>query len=176
MKKVIFTFGLISGGIVSVLMIITMFLGQDTVDYSLGMVIGYLTMLVAFSMVFVGIKSFRDQQNEGVISFGKAFQIGILIALIACVMYAITWEIYYNTVAPDFMEKYAENYLAEMKSNGASQAEIDQMTEEMNTMSENYKNPVIRFGMTLMEIVPVGLAITLISSLILRRKTNPTPA
>jgi hypothetical protein len=170
MKKVVITFGLISGGIISVLMVSTASVWQEMMDFNLGMIIGYLTMVVALSMVFVGIRSFRDNHNGGIVSFGKAFQVGILIAVIASVMYAITWEIYYNVSASDFMEKYTEHYIQEMQRNGASQAEIDQMTAEMNQMAENYKNPVIRFGMTLMEIIPVGLAITLISSLILKRK------
>ena len=40
----------------------------------------------------------------------------------------------------------------------------------MKSLSEMYKNPFIRFGMTLMEIFPLGLAVALISAGILRKK------
>lgn len=174
MKKIVLTFGIIGGTIISVLMLTTISLMKNQIDYSLGTFLGYLNMIVALSMVFVGTRSYRDKHLGGVISFGKAFQVGILIAAIASLMYAVTWEVYYNLAAQDFMTQYTQHYMDQMKKDGASQAEIDQMLESMNNMSEMYKNPIIRFGMTLMEIVPVGVAITLISSLILKSNKPAT--
>ena len=52
----------------------------------------------------------------------------------------------------------------------ASQEEIDKTISEMASMQEMYKIPIIRFGMTLFEILPVGIIVTLLSAAILRRK------
>ncbi|MES2690204.1 MAG: DUF4199 domain-containing protein [Bacteroidota bacterium] len=173
MKKNIIIYGLISGSIVSVLMLVSMnYLShcEGNVDYGISMLIGYASMLVAFSLVFVGIRNYRDKYNHGVISFGHAFKTGIMIALIASTMYVVAWLIDYFFFIPDFMEKYSTHMLDEMKASGASQAEIDAQIKEMADFATMYKNPFFNAMMTYAEILPVGLIVTLISSFILKRK------
>lgn len=174
MKKNILVNGLTAGTVVSAFMVISMNYFshcEGNVDYSLSMLIGYASMLLAFSLIFVGIKNYRDKHNGGIISFGKAFKIGILIALIASTMYVIAWVIDYYFFIPDFMDNYSAHMQEELKASGASQAEIDAQTKEMAGFAEMFKNPFFTAAMTYMEILPVGLVVTLISSLILKRKT-----
>jgi NADH:ubiquinone oxidoreductase subunit 6 (subunit J) len=128
-------------------------------------------MLIAFSLVYVGIRNYRDKYNGGVISFGKAFKIGIMIVLIASTIYVVAWLIDYFFFIPDFMEKFSAQELDELKASGASQIEIDKETIKMENMVKMYKNPFFNALMTYVEILPVGLVVTLISSLILKRKT-----
>ena len=174
MKKNIIIYGLIAGIVVSVLMLASVnYLSycEGNVDYNTSMLIGYASMLLAFSLVFVGIRNYRDKYNGGVISFGKAFKIGTVMVLIASTIYVIAWLIDYYFFIPDFMEKYATHTLNELKASGASQVEIDKQTKEMATMVTMLKNPFFNAMMTYVEILPVGLIVTLISSLILKRKT-----
>src|SRR5215471_18356157 len=134
MKKNILVYGLISGVIVTTVMLIGMnYLShcKGNVDYNTSMLVGYASMLVAFSLVFVGIRNYRDKYNGGVISFGKAFKVGIMIVLIASTIYVIAWLIDYFYFIPDFMEKYSAHMIDKLKASGASQAEIDRQTKEM---------------------------------------------
>jgi hypothetical protein len=171
MKKIIITNGVIAGVIVSAMLLISLpLMDRGILNYDSGMIVGYTSMVIALSVIFFGIKTYRDQYQSGTITFGQGFKLGILIALLAGVIYALTWEVYYNVAAPDFMQQYTEHYLKKMKEEGASQAEIQSMQTEMDNFSELYKNPVVRFGYTLMEILPVGLVITLISAGILRKR------
>lgn len=174
MKKNIIIYGLIAGIVVSILMLSTVnYLShcEGNVDYDTSMLIGYASMLIAFSLVFVGIRNYRDKYNEGVISFGKAFKTGIMIVLIASTIYVVAWLIDYFFFMPDFMEKYSAQMLDKLKVSGASQIEIDKQTKEMANFGRMYKNPFFNAMMTYMEILPVGLIVTLISSFILKRKT-----
>ena len=173
MKKNIIIYGLIAGIVVSILMLFTTnYIShcEGNIDYDTSMLIGYASMLIAFSLVFVGIRNYRDKYNEGVISFGKAFKIGIMIVLIASTIYVIAWLIAYFFFIPDFSEKYSAHMIDELKASGASQIEIDKQTKEMANFAEMYKNPFFNAMMTYVEILPVGLIVTLISSLILKRK------
>jgi hypothetical protein len=173
MKKNIIIYGLIAGGIVSILMLATVnYIShcEGNVDYGTSMLIGYASMLLAFSLVYVGIRNYRDKYNGGEISFGKAFKIGVMIVLIASTIYVVAWLIDYFFFIPDFMEKYAARELDKLKAAGASQAEIDKQTKEMANFARMYKNPFFNAMMTYVEILPVGLIVTLISSLILKRK------
>jgi hypothetical protein len=174
MKKIIIIYGLIAGILVSILMLSTVnYLShcEGSVDYDTSMLIGYASMLLAFSLVFVGIRNYRDKYNGGIISFGKAFKIGLVIVLIASTIYVVAWLIDYFFFIPDFMEKYAAHTLEQLKASGASQIEIDKQANEMANFATMYKNPFFNAMMTYAEILPVGLVVTLISSLILKRKT-----
>jgi hypothetical protein len=167
------TFGLIAGALVSVFLGIGIALWEKSgivVDNAL---VGFATMVIALSMVFFGIKSYRDNYQKGVIRFWKGFQVGLLIALIASLMYAITWETYMlarPASAAAFIDYYAECQVIKMKEKGASAAEIDLKVKKMDFVKKMYGNPAITFGMALMEILPVGIVITLISAAILRKK------
>jgi len=173
MKKNILIYGLIAGIVVSVLMLLSVnYIShcEGNIDYATSMLIGYAAMLLAFSLVFVGIRNYRDKYNGGVISFGKAFKIGILIVLIASTIYVIAWLIDYFFFIPDFAEKYAAHTLDKLKASGASQIEIEKETKEMADFARMYKNPFFNALMTYVEILPVGLIVTIISALILKRK------
>jgi hypothetical protein len=173
MKKNIIVYGLIAGVVVSILMLAGVnYLShcEGNVDYNTSMLIGYASMLIAFSLVFIGIRNYRDKYNGGIISFGKAFKIGILIVLVASTIYVAAWLVDYFFFIPDFMEKYSAHMLDELKASGASQIEIDKQVKEMARFSTMYKNPFFNAMMTYAEILPVGLIVTLISSFILKRK------
>ena len=173
MKKNVLVFGLISGLVVSTLMAISMVTMYNNPDAGHGggsMIIGYLSMLVAFSLIFVAVKNYRDKQNGGVISFGKAFKIGLLIALIGSTMYVIMWALLYNFYMPDFMDRYCAQMIENAKAT-SSPAKIQELTEQMNTQKEMYKNPLFFVLFTYFEILPVGLLVSLVTALILKRKT-----
>ncbi len=171
MKKIILTYGLIAGVIVSIMLLVTQPLFRNgTLNIDNGVYVGFGTMIIALSLIFFGIKTFRDQHLQGTITFGKGFQVGILIALIATLIYASTWEVYFNFFAPDFMEWYQQCQVDKMVKDGASETEIAKAQEEMVGLAEMYKNPFLRFGFTMMEIFPVGLIITLVSAGVLRKK------
>jgi hypothetical protein len=177
MKKNITTYGIIAGIVVSILMLSTFHYisyCEGNVDYDTSMLIGYASMIIALSLVFVGIRNYRNKYNDGFISFGKAFKIGILMVLIASTLYVVAWLIDFYLFIPDFGEKYAANTLDKLKTGGASAAEIDKKTKEMANFVKMLKNPFFNAMMAYAEILPVGLIVTLISSLILKRKPTTT--
>lgn len=172
MKKNVLVYGLISGLIVSALMAVNLTMCIRSGKFESSIVIGYATMLIAFSMIFVGIKNYRDKYNSGVISFGKAFKVGLLITLIASTIYVVVWLIEEQLFFPDFMEKYTAHELNKLQSSGISASKLASETKELEQAKEMYKNPVFKILLTYAEILPVGLVVTLISSLILKRKSG----
>src|SRR5688572_22265269 len=172
MKKVILIYGLIAGSIVAAMMFITMpMYNNGTLDLDNGELVGYSTMVIALAMVFFGIKSYRDNHANGVISFGKGFKVGILITLVACTIYALAWEVSYSSIGDEFMQKIEESYFAKMKEKDATQLEMSAAKKEYDRFVEMYKNPLFRFAFpALVEMFPVGLIISLISAGLLRKK------
>ena len=169
MKKTILTFGLISGVLSSLMMIATVpFMRRPDFDH--GYVLGYTAIVLALSLTFFGVRSYRDKVGNGHITFGRAFLVGLAITVISCMFYVVTWEIIYFNFMPDFMDKYGAHVLAKMQASGASAAAIQQKSEELNNLKVLYKNPFINAAMTFLEPFPVGLVITLLSAAVLRKK------
>jgi hypothetical protein len=170
MKKNILIFGLIAGMIASSMLIAMTITCYNTNKFEGNMLLGYTFMLIAFSFVFVGVKNYRDKFNGGLISLGKAFKIGAIIAFIAATTYVLVWLICYYLFIPDFMDKFTAHFLNELKANGADAAKIKEEVQGMQFYTEMYKTPFGVILLTYMEILPVGLVISFITALILRKK------
>lgn len=168
MHKIALIYGLIGGAIVAALMWLT--LGTGMVNFDNGEAIGYTTMIIALSVIFFGIKSYRDQHGLGHITFGKAFLIGLYIALIASTIYVLSWLILSSTMEVDFIDQYTQHLIEQMNVQQLPQSEIDAKLKELESFKEMYKNPMIKIGFTYLEILPVGLIVSLISAFILKRK------
>jgi Protein of unknown function (DUF4199) len=169
MKKTILTFGLISGGISMLMMVVTM-LAANRIGLDRGAIIGYTTIVLSFLLVFFGIRSYRDNVGNGQITFARAFGIGISITLISCICYVVTWEILYFNFMHDFLDKYGAHVVAKLQASGATAAAVQAKVEELKKFKEQYENPLFNAAMTFLEPFPVGLVITLISAIALRKK------
>lgn len=170
MKRNILIFGLISGLILGLFICSFNWLSTKHDNITDNYITGYAAMIIAFSFIFVGIKNFRDKYNGGVVSFGKAFRIGLGIALIGSTIYVAAWVIDYYFFMPDFMDKYAAHIIKQAQDSGASPAVLSQKIAEANSMKELYKSPVWVILFTYLEALPVGVVISLLAALILKRK------
>lgn len=172
MKKYILKFGLIGGAIVSLFMALTIpFMDVDSTS-SMGEIIGYSSMIVSFSTIFIGTKAYRDKAMSGLISFGKAFMVGLYIALIASTLYVITWMVISDLFMPNFMENYMAQMVSQLQESGLSTEAINTEMEGMKTWAKWYKNPILKALITYAEILPVGILVSLISAGILKKRTN----
>jgi hypothetical protein len=171
MKKTVLTFGLISGAISAGLMTVLVFF-IDEIGFDNGIIVGYTLMLLAFLLVFFGIRSYRETVGDGYITFGRAFSVGILITLISCICYVVTWEIVYFNFLPDFGEKYGNYMIENARNSGATANEIAKQVEDMKNMKSLLDNPFYNAAMTFLEPFPLGLIVTLVSAAILRKRPS----
>lgn len=176
MRKIVLTFGLIGGAIVSVMMFLTLPF-QDQIGFDKGAIIGYTTMVLAFLMVFFGVRSYRDNVAGGSVTFGRAFKVGLLITAVTTVCYVATWEVIYYRLAPDFSDKYAAYAVEKARASGASEAEIAATTRQMAEFKKMYRNPLVNIALTLLEPLPLGLVFTLVTAgIVSRRRRVSIPA
>lgn len=171
MKKTVWTFGLIAGGILSLVMAVTTPF-HDKIGFEYAALIGYTTMVAAFLMIFFGVRSYRDSVGRGSVGFGRALAVGTLIVVVASACYVATWEVIYFTSGSDFAAKYSAHVIEKERASGASQAEIDKKVADMQKWAELYKNPAINAAITFLEPLPVGLIVALVSAAVLRRRRS----
>lgn len=163
MKRIILVYGTIAGVIVASSMLIPIGFGVHSV------VVGYLSMLVALAMVFVGVKRYRDEHRGGTIRFAPALGVGLAIAAVASLFYMLAWEAYLYATDYAFMAEYAAGAIEARRAEGAPAAELARMRAEFDAFAVRYRNPLFRMGLTLLEIAPVALLVALLSAALLRR-------
>ena len=169
MKKTVWTFGLISGALLSAMMAATIpFQGENGFDHSL--IVGYSTMVLSFLLIYFGVRSYRDNVGKGTIGFGRALAVGSLIGVIASVCYVATWEVMYFKFMPDFMTKYDARELEKARAAGASEAALAQKKVELEKFEKMYRNPAINAAFTILEPLPVALVVALVSAGVLSRR------
>ena len=168
MQKIILRYGLISGVLIASMIIITG-LFSKSIGFDNGIYIGYATMIIGFTPIYVAMLRFRMQNGGGTIKFGTAAFIGLGVMIIGCVFYVAAWIFVLHTFMPDFMDRYTEYSVAKMKAAHLPQADIDKAAKQMMDFKEQYKNPLVQIGYTFLEPLPVGILLSLIASLVVRR-------
>lgn len=173
MKKIVLVCGLIAGLISASWTLGYLSISRGKPDFeegSGGYIYGYASMILGFSLIYVGVRNYRNKYNGGVISFGKAFRMGLYITLIASTVYVAAWLIYYYSCFQNFGEVWSAYVIKKAQESGASAAVIAQKKAEMASFAEMYKNPLFNALLTYAEIVPVGLLASLITAFVLKRK------
>jgi hypothetical protein len=170
MKNIVIKYGLISGALISVMMMLTIPLHDQIGFGTSGLVVGYTTMVLAFLLIYFGVRSYRDTVGGGTVRFGRALAVGVLIAAVSSACYVATWEVMYFKFMPDFMDKYSAHEVAKARASGASEAQIASRKADMDKMVVMYQNPLYNAALTFMEPLPVGLVIALICAGVLSRR------
>ena len=158
------------GGLAGFIVISAMLIGFTFSGFHSGagsMLVGFLFMFTALSLIFFGIRKYRDQEQGGVIKFSKAVLLGLAMSLCASIMYIGVWEIYLAVTKSDFIVEYTNHLIELKKEAGMAGVELEAYTQEMAEMVENYANPFFRVPVTFTEIFPVGFIVTLVSALAL---------
>lgn len=166
MGKIIAVYGVISGVIVTIGMYTSIALISD--HGTIGMIAGFLSMLVALSFVFVGVKRYRDADLGGVIGFWRALGAGCGIALVSSLFYVLSWEVYNAATGGTFMTQYIASQIENMRAAGKSPQEIAKFTTEMQIFAAQYRNPLFRMMVTFSEMLPVSIPVPLLTAILLR--------
>ncbi|HZH69386.1 MAG TPA: DUF4199 domain-containing protein [Flavobacteriaceae bacterium] len=166
MKKTVLIFGLIMGLIFATGTIyMSELLFYKNPEIKSNDLLGYVVMVIIYSLIFIGIRNYRNNQLNGVISFKKAFKTGALITLVASTLYVVISLVYFYKFAPDYMDKYTEYVLRHTPA-----TELEAKAQSMEDFKTMYENPLFVVLFTFAEILPLGLIVTLISAFILKRK------
>src|SRR5262245_41810552 len=169
MRKTVITFGLISGIVTSVMMLLTVPF-MDRIGFEHGQVFGYTAIVLSFLLVFFGVRSYRENVAGGVLSFGRGFAVGLLITLISCVFYVATWQVIYFKLVPGVMDKYQPYAVDRARAAGASEQQLRETARQMESFKKLYANPFFNVAVTFLEPFPVGLLVTLVSAAVLRKR------
>ncbi len=168
MLRIALIFGGLSGAVIITAMILGLTLAGDAGGGS--ELVGYLIMLIALTLIFVGVKQYRDRDLGGVIKFSQAFLTGLSIAAVAAIVYVAIWEVYLTQTGSAFIDQYTTGVIEAKKEQGVTGEELEKLTAKMDEMRDQYANPMYRIPITFLEIFPVGLIVALVAAALLRNE------
>ena len=167
--KTALTWGLISGAILSAMMLVSMpFI--DRIGLDKAEILGYTTMVLSALLVFFGVRSYRENAAGGRLTFGRGFLVGLTIVLVSSVCYVATWQVVYYKVVPDFGEKYAAGMVDKARASGASPEKLAEVRQQSQDLMRLYENPFLNVAITFLEPLPIGLLAAAISAAALRKR------
>ncbi|MGB5818504.1 MAG: DUF4199 domain-containing protein [Saonia sp.] len=169
MRKTMLRYGIYGALTISILFLLSWSVGSN-LDFSTQEVLGYLSMIISLSFVFFGIKHYRDNENNGEITFGKSLKIGIAISLITALAFGILDVIYIKFINPDFLTEYYDTTIAQMKETLPADAFKVKLVE-MESQKELFSSTFMSFFIMAMTVFLIGFIISLISALVLQRKS-----
>src|SRR5262245_23196801 len=166
MKRTVLTFGLISGVIASALMAANMaFLGKAS--YRTAELIGYTSIVIAMLFTFFGVRAYREKVAGGRMTFGRGLAVGLLITLVSCACYVVTWQVMYYGV-PGMPDKLKACMARKAEDSGGTPEQIAEEKQKLEAMMKMFENPVLNVALTFVEPFPIGLAVSLLSAAVLR--------
>jgi hypothetical protein len=169
MKQTVIRYGLFAAVFIIALFCIQMFWLADLVKLDVMEVAGYLTMLLSMIFVFFGMRYYRNEKNNGQLSFGKGLKVGILIVLFPAIFFGLFDVLYTEVINPQWEANYQAHYLSEMKAS-MTPAKFEIEKKSFDSQMEFFKNPFFHFLVMFATVLVIGFIVTIISSLALRRK------
>jgi len=165
MKTTILRYGIYAGLVLVGLSIIsTSFMYQ--LGYTGAEILGYAGILIALSFIFFGLRHYRDVQNAGQLTFGQGLKVGTLINLFPSTFMFVWSALFFQIWGDDFQVWADEHYKASMNAE-----EYAAYQEQLAQMGDWYTNPIFQGVVMFLTTFILGIIVTLVSTLILR-KTN----
>ncbi len=152
MKTTIKKYGLF-GAITGFVIFMSHLAFAKNLSFSTLQVLGYISIFLSLSFIYFGIKHYRDNVNNGVISLGRALGVGLLISILVGLGIGVADYIYTKFINPNFFDDYSKMLIEKGRED-----EVIEMTSTMGAL----------FMLALVTII--GAIISLISGLILQRK------
>jgi hypothetical protein len=168
-RKISLIFGLLSGVLLAGLLIATIPY-VNSVNYRRGDVLGYTSIALSALLVFLGVRSYRENSSGGRLSFGRGLAVGLLITLISSACHVVTFQVLYFKIFPELGDKYTACMIQRAKDSGASDQKIRQTAELAERLKRLYDKPATNAVVAFAEAFPVGAFAAVLSAAILRRK------
>lgn len=166
--KTAFIYGGSAGALV-ILMMLSVFYTFGINTSTGGIIFAFGSILFILSLLFFGMRRFRNVDQAGEIKISKAILLGLAMSLIAGAAYVAVTEIYTAFAGDYFIDSYMAALIEQQKTNGVSGEALAEFTAKMEALKANHAKASYRIPATFMELFPMALIVSLVSALVLHR-------
>ncbi len=160
------------GALIAVMLIIYTLLlyitGQASNKY-----MGWISYALMTIGLWLGTKNFRDENNSGLITFGRAYLMSFLTALYCSIVYGLFAYFYFKFLARDTMQEMLTIAEQEMLNN--SQVTEEQATQAMDIYKKYVFIPFTLAIGSVLSFTFLGALISLLVASITQRKNTDIP-
>ena len=174
MKKTIVRYGGFSVIFMVLFFLAEMMVFANKNDFKVQEIFGWVGIFISTMFIFFGIRYYRDRHNHGSLSFGRGLKVGLLILLMPSLTFGI-FNVIYVMLNPDFMDTYYNYQVTQLKESlpaGEAALKIQAMEKD----KEMFMSPAVQFFAMFFSVFAVGLVVTVISALVLRRSAERAEA
>ncbi|HUF03182.1 MAG TPA: DUF4199 domain-containing protein [Aridibacter sp.] len=126
--------------------------------------VGWLSIILSLMCIPLGIRYFRDKLNKGRVSFGEGFRTGLGITFVVSVLMYFYSALFFIFQGDEFIE---------WTKRGLSPSEIAAYEQQIAQSPAWVYTPWFQAFLLFVSILLIGVVITAISSLILKRAGEP---
>jgi hypothetical protein len=168
MQKTVFRFGLYGVAFMTVILLGSFLIFKDNENWEAQEILGYTTIIISLLFVYFGIRHWRDNYNNGNLSFGQGLKLGTLITLFPSAAFGLFTWLEMSVLDPEFSNKYYSHYLEKIKASTPPE-KLHAALQKLESEKEMFANPFIQFFFMFLTVFLIGIVITVVSSLILQR-------
>lgn len=163
MKNYILKYGIAGGFISSILGTLNWLLVANHVGVSGSQAIGYISITLSLLCIPLGIKYYRDNLNDGIVSIIQSLKIGLSITIVAGIVMALHSILFFTFQKDEFLE---------WQKADLSQKELVAFNEQLAQMPDFVYDPWFQGIVMFFMVFLIGALINLISAQILKKETQ----
>lgn len=175
MKSPVLFYGLLGGLLISLLFLGPIVIAPGAYTEADQMVsseiFGYSVMILSMLTVYFGIRQSRNNNPDTRYSFGKGLITGLKITIVACAVFYLGNVLLYEVIAPDFLAEFSDYYLQNLIENAGSEVERQKIMADFEATAFIIESSYAYAALMSASALMIGLVISLISSLILMRRS-----
>ena len=164
-SKVAMSYGMMYGLASSIVYLIFYFAGAG-IEAKGPQWIGYLLLVI---FIFLGIKSYRDQDMDGHISYGRSLGTGVLIGLFGGIVTGFFTVLMFTVIDPELPNKIIEAAQQRMLEKGMPEDQVQMGL----SWTRKFMSPVILFCFSIVGSAFMALIFSLIISVFTKKEQNP---
>ena len=135
------------------------------IDQNLNQALGMAGMIITIGLLVMGVRSFRDTVNDGVLPFNPAFGFCMVAIVVSSVIGIIYAYLLWTVIDPDIIGKMKDMQVEKMLDKGIPEEALDQA---MRIIAKLMK-PGVMIAMGLFGSLGAGTIIALIVAAIFKR-------
>lgn len=177
MQKTVVRFGLYGVVVMLVILIVTFLSFKGNHNWEVQEILGYVTIILSLLFVYFGIRHWRDNYNNGRLSFAQGLKLGSLITLFPSLAFGLFTLLEIFLLDPEITNKYYAHYQEKLKASTPPD-KLQEALQQLESEKEMFSSPFLQFVFMFLTVFLIGIVITVISSLILqsRGKSTASPA
>src|SRR5688500_3200305 len=102
MKQTAIRYGIYSVLIILILSSVHVFILIKNLSYDQMEIAGYLIMLLSMIFFYFGLRYYRDEKNNGILTFGQGLKLGTLIVLFPSIAFGLFDVLYVKVLNPNW--------------------------------------------------------------------------